>query len=69
MLQFIFGNAPRGSQVIVATEDVGKVALDGVDVRSFGERKHQVLREKDYDQVQAQMKPFTDAILAATGTL
>ena len=69
MLQFIFTNAPRGSQVIVATEDVGKVALDGVDVRSFGERKHQVLREKDYDQVQAKMKPFTDAILAATGTL
>lgn len=46
-----------------------KVALDGVDVRSFGERKHQVLREKDYDQVQAKMKPFTDALLAATGTL
>ena len=69
MLTFIFEHAPRNTQVIVATEDVGAVAIPGLDVRIYGERKRQVLRESEYDEVLAIMTPFTDAILASTSNL
>lgn len=69
MLTFIFEHAPRNAQVIVATEDVGTVAIPGLDVRSYGERKRQVLRETEYEEVLALMTPFTDAILASTSNL
>ncbi len=69
MLMFIFEHAPPGGQVIVATEDVGNIDLTGVLVRTYGERKRQVLRESEYRSAEYFMKPFTDAILASTAKL
>jgi hypothetical protein len=66
MLKFIFNHAPDDNQIIVATEDVGQNKPSGADVRTYGERKRQVLRDAEYEDVRRIFTPYTDAILAAT---
>jgi hypothetical protein len=58
MLNFIFGQAPPQSQVIVAAEDVGQELPSDVDVRSYGVRRRQVLRETEYDEVRDRFAPY-----------
>ncbi|WP_147707719.1 hypothetical protein [Microvirga massiliensis] len=65
MLRFIFENAPPKAQVIVATEDAGSTTFADVDVRTYGERRRQVLRDSEYDRVNATFAPFQQAILAS----
>lgn len=65
MLQFIFAFAPPNSQVIMAIEEVGE-RPPGVEVRTFGEKKRQVLRDNDYDDVLRIFAPYTQAIVNAT---
>ena len=66
MLEFIFAFAPPNSQVIVAIEEVGANRPPGVEVRTFGEKKRQVLRDDDYDDVLRIFEPYTRAILDST---
>ena len=66
MLEFIFAFAPPNSQVIVAIEEVGANRPRGVEVRTFGEKKRQVLRDDDYDDVLRIFAPYTQAILDST---
>ena len=63
MLKFIFEYVPTGSQIIVATEDVGTHRPRNTDVSTYGERKRQVLREADYDDVRQIFEPYVRAIL------
>lgn len=64
MLEFILGGAPADSQIIVATEDVGELDLDGVELTTF-DSDRQVLRTDAFDAVSDVFKPFQDAILKA----
>ncbi len=66
MLKFIFEQAPENFQVIVATEDAGKTVPTGVQVSTYGERKRQVLRDNEYDEVRAVFEPYFQAILSAS---
>lgn len=59
ILKFIFENAPGGNQVIVAAEEPGDALPDNVDVRSYGERRRQVLRESEFDEVQERFSHYT----------
>lgn len=64
MLRFIFARAPHNVQVIVAAEDVGQELPPDVDVRSYGERRRQVLREAQFEEVRDRFLPYTDQLLA-----
>jgi len=66
MLNFILSEAPAGSQVIVAVEDVGAIDRTGLNVRNYANKKRQILRDDAYDTVAALLRPYQDAILAAT---
>jgi len=67
MVKFIFDNAPKGSQIILATEDAGK-PLPGVRVDTYGVKQRQVLRDSEFEAVSAVFEPYVQAILASTGT-
>ncbi|MEA3474233.1 MAG: hypothetical protein U9R70_12465 [Pseudomonadota bacterium] len=64
MLAFILDQAPADSQIIVATEDVGDLDLDGVELMTVNSDR-QVLRSEEFDAVSAVFKPFQDALLQA----
>jgi hypothetical protein len=66
MLRFIFDYAPPNSQVIVAIEEVGDDKPKGVQVKTFGEKQRQVLRDDDYDDVELIFAPYARAIIEAT---
>lgn len=66
MLKFIFKYAPAGNQIIVATEDAGINKFPDVKVSTYGERKRQVLRDEEYEEVLRVFEPFTRAILSST---
>jgi len=66
MLRFIFDYPPPNSQVIVAIEEVGDDKPKGVEVKTFGEKKRQVLRDDDYDEVERIFGPYGQAIIEAT---
>jgi hypothetical protein len=64
MLRFIFSQAPADSQIIVAAEDVGQGLADGVEVRSYGEQRRQVLREAQFDEVRDRFAPYFQQLIA-----
>lgn len=64
MLRFIFEQAPQDSQVIVAAEEVGQGLPSDVDVRFYGERRRQVLRESEFDKVRDGFAPYFNQLLA-----
>lgn len=64
MLEFIFGRAPEGAQVIVAAEEAGGNLPANVEVCVFGERKRQVLRESEFDAVRERFTPYLRQMIA-----
>ncbi|MES0881086.1 hypothetical protein [Roseibium sp. SCP14] len=64
MVEFIFDHAPDNSQTIVAIEDASELNIEGVIIANYGEAKRQVLRQKEFDRVQAFFDPFLQKILA-----
>ncbi|WP_454883563.1 hypothetical protein [Sphingomonas oryzagri] len=64
ILKFIFEKSPGGNQVIVAAEEPGDTLPDNVDVRSFGVRRRQVLRESEFDEVQERFSHYTRQMIA-----
>ena len=63
MVNFIFDRAPADSQVIVAAEEAGEVPAD-VEVRKFGERKRQVLRDSEFDEIRERFAAYTSQMIA-----
>lgn len=64
MVKFIFNRVPNDLQTIVATEDASGLEFEGVTIATYGEMKRQVLRQKEFDRVQAFFNPFLQKILA-----
>lgn len=64
MVKFIFDHVPDEAQTIVATEDASGLEFEGVTIATYGEAKRQVLREKEFDRVNAIFDPFFQKILA-----
>jgi predicted nucleic acid-binding Zn-ribbon protein len=64
MLDFIFNRAPEGSQVIVAAEEAGQGLPNDVEIRSYGERKRQVLREAEFEEVRDRFAAYTNQMIA-----
>jgi len=65
VLDFIFERAPEGAQVIVAAEEAGSNLPANVEVRVFGERKRQVLRENEFDDVRERFAVYTRQMIAS----
>lgn len=64
MLKFIFEQAPQGTQVIVAAEEVGEGLPDDVDVRSYGVQHRQILREAEFDEIRDRFAVYIQQLLA-----
>lgn len=64
MLKFLFEHAPKDVQVIVAVEDPGKGLSAGTEIRSFGEKRRQVLRENEFEEVNGRFAPYMRQMLA-----
>lgn len=50
--------------MIVASEEAGKDLPKDVDVRTYGERRRQVLREAEFEEVRDRFVPYTNRMLA-----
>jgi hypothetical protein len=64
MLKFIFDRAPQGSQIIVAAEEAGQGLPADVDVKSYGEKRRQVLRDAEFEEVRDRFAPYIQQLLA-----
>lgn len=64
MLEFIFERAPAGAQVIVASEEVGSFLPNDVAVHTYGERRRQVLREVEFEDVRERFEHYTKQMFA-----
>ncbi|MNS02894.1 hypothetical protein D3C86_1561020 [compost metagenome] len=52
--------------MIVAVEAAGAIDRTGLHVRNYANKKRQILRDEAYDAIAALLRPYQDAILAAT---
>ena len=64
MLKFLFEQAPNDVQVIVAVEDPGKGLPADTEIRSFGEKRRQVLRDNEFEEVNGRFAPYIQQMLA-----
>lgn len=64
IVKFLFVRAPAGSQVIVAAEEAGSNLPEGVEVHSYGERKRQVLRDSEFEDIKQRFAVYTNQMIA-----
>lgn len=64
IVKFLFVRAPEGAQVIVAAEEAGKDLPEGVEVHSYGERKRQVLRDSEFEDIKKRFSLYTSQMIA-----
>ncbi len=63
VMRFISDQRPPDTQVIMATESLFGLSKEDGKIMQVGERKNQILREADYDEVSALMRPYLEALL------
>ncbi len=64
IVKFLFVRAPTDTQVIVAVEEAGKDLPADVEVQTYGEKKRQVLRDSEFEDIRRRFLLYTNQMIA-----